>query len=374
VRRLSRALLPPLAAFLLSRALLVAAAAGTERPPWSAGSWSGPDSAHYLSIAREGYRLFPCSPDDPPPGVCGNAGWMPLYPWLMRPLLAGRVVSPRWVAAGVAAAGAFAALAVLWILFLASWPRNGRLVLLVAAFFPGLPFLHGAFPMGLLVTAVLCALHLARRRRWGSAGLAGAAAALSHSVGWFLGPVLVAWGALVGARDPDPAGRVETWRGTALAAIATMAGLGALLALHHAVLGHWDAYFRVQRAYGHQLASPLASWWAAARGLVAPPWEGVAEAPAAQAVVVAALVASSLVLAARRRDGEAGLVSVYVLAMWLLPLTLGGTVSVYRTDAALLPGVLLARDAPRGALAGALVVLVPLAWGMARLFFELRLV
>ena len=371
---LSRALLPPLAAFLLARALLVAAAAGTERPPWHAGSWSGPDSAHYLSIARGGYTIFPCSPDDPPPGVCGNAGWMPLYPWLMRPLLAPGVASPRWVAAGVAAALAFAALAALWTLFLSSWPRHGPLALLVAAFLPGQVFLHGAFPMGLLVTSVLVSLRLALDGRWTGAGLAGAAAALSHSVGWLIGPVLLAWG--LAARGPGGRGKTEAKgpRGPAVAAALTMAGFGAMLVQQGVTLGVWDAYFRVQGAYGHHVTSPLATWWSAAQGILAPPWAGEAEGPSAQAIVVAGLALAALVAAARRRHREAVLVGLYVAVVWLFPLALGGTVSVYRTDAALLPGILLARDAPRTVLAGLLVVLVPLAWVMARLFFELRLV
>ena len=278
---LSRALLPPLAAFLLARGLLVAAAAGTERPPWHAGSWSGPDSAHYLSIARGGYTIFPCSPDDPPPGVCGNAGWMPLYPWLMRPLLAAGVASPRWVAAGVSAALAFAALAALWTLFLSSWPRHRPLALLVAAFFPGQVFLHGAFPMGLLVTAVLVSLRLALDGRWTGAGLAGAAAALSHSVGWLLGPVLLAWGLAVRAKVEGGAAAPRARRGALLAAALTLCGLGVLFALQQLTLGAWNAYLRVQGAYGHHLTSPVASWWSAVRSLVTPPWEGGRGSPRA---------------------------------------------------------------------------------------------
>ncbi|HEX9189246.1 MAG TPA: hypothetical protein VGB87_19370, partial [Vicinamibacteria bacterium] len=161
MRRAARAVLPPLAAFVLARGFLCLVSAGTSRPPWQPGSWSGPDSAHYLSIAKAGYSLFPCGPDDSPPGHCGNAGWMPLYPWLMRPLLSAGAASPRWVAAGVAAFCAFAALLALWTLFLSSWPRNGPLVLTAAAFLPGQAYVHGAFPMGLLVAAALVSLHAA---------------------------------------------------------------------------------------------------------------------------------------------------------------------------------------------------------------------
>jgi len=259
-------------------------------------------------------------------------------------------------------------------MFLRSWPRHGGLALLLAAFFPGQVFLHGAFPMGLLVTAVLVSLRLALRGRWAGAGFASAAAALSHSVGWMLGPVLLAWSVVVGRENAAAAAAARARRGGYLAVVLTFAGLGVLLAVHQLELGHWDAYLRVQGAYGHHLASPIGGWWAAARGAFEPPWEGAEEAPALQAVVVAVLALGGLALAGRRRDREAVLVGLYVAATWLFPLALGGTVSTYRTDVALLPGVLLARDAPRPVLVAVLVVLVPLAWAMAGLFFGLHLV
>jgi hypothetical protein len=373
MRRAARALLPPLAAFVLAHGFLCLVSAGTSRPPWEPGSWSGPDSAHYLSIAKGGYTLFPCGPDDLPPGHCGNSGWLPFYPWLMRPLLLLHVASPRWIAAGVAAASTWASLVVLWTLFLSSWPRNRWLALLLAAFFPGQAYLHGAFPMSLLVAATLVAMRLALRGRWAAAGLAGAAAALSHSVGWLLGPVLVGWGLVAaGGRRGAEASRAR--RGACLAAALTFAGLAVLPVVQQLAVGSWDAYLRVQGGYGHHLANPLVGWWAAARSAVEPPWEGLAEAPALQAIVVAMLAVGGLVLAVRRRDTESLLVGLYVAVTWLCPLALGGTVSVYRTDAALLPGVLLARDGPRSALLLSLAALVPLAWAMARLFFALQLV
>jgi hypothetical protein len=374
VRRAARALLPPLAAFVLARGFLCLVSAGTSRPPWQPGSWSGPDSAHYLAIAKSGYTLFPCGPDDPPPGHCGNAGWMPLYPWLMRPLLWARVASPRWVAAGVAAVCAFAALLALWTLFLSSWPRNGPLALTAAAFLPGQVYLHGAFPMGLLVAAALVSLHAALRGRWALAGAAGAAASLSHSLGWLLGPILLGWGVTAGAAVSGPAEAGRARRGAFLAAALTGAGLLSLFALHHATLGAWDAYLRVQGGYGHRAANPAATWWEAVRPLASAPGAPGDEAPAAQAAVASVLVLAAAGEALRRRDRESGLVALYVVVMWLVPLGLGGTVSVYRTDAALLPGMILARRAPPAVLVAALAVLVPLSWAMGRLFFELRLV
>lgn len=43
------------------------------------------DGRLYLSIARDGYELFPCGDD--PSHLCGNVGWFPMYP-LVAGLLA----------------------------------------------------------------------------------------------------------------------------------------------------------------------------------------------------------------------------------------------------------------------------------------------
>jgi hypothetical protein len=245
---------------------------------------------------------------------------------------------------------------------------------MVAAFLPGQAYLHGAFPMGLLAAAALVALHAALHERWVLAGVAGAAATLSHSVGWLLAPALLAWGVTAAARGLDPLGAARARRGAALACALTAAGVPALFALHHAALGTWDAYLRVQSWYGHHPANPISTLWAAVRPLGLGPWEAGEQAPAAQAAVVSLLSVAALGEALRRRDRESTLVALYVAVMWLVPLSLGGTVSIYRTDAALLPGMILARRAPRAAMVAALTVLVPLSWTMGRLFFELRLV
>jgi hypothetical protein len=372
VSQVARALLPPLGAFLLARALLVAAASGTERPPWHAGSWSGPDSAHYLSIAREGYTLFPCSAADPPPGVCGNAGWMPLYPWLVRPL-ARAGMSLRWVAVLVSALFAAGTLVVLWTESLSSWPRAGLGALAAAAFFPGQVYQHGAYPLALFSLLALLCLLAARRERWLVAGLCGGAAALAYSTGWLLAPVLLAWGLASrrGARGS----------GAALAAALTVAGFGVVLLVQWWQLGVWNAFFRVQGAYGHGPTNPAVTWWRAVRVLFVPPWQGIQEGPHLQTLVVALWVLTVVVAGARARKGVSDaegdttlLLTLYTAAFWLFPLVLGTGVSLYRSEAALLPSVLLARHLPRPVLAGFVAAMALVAWPMAVLFFRLLLV
>jgi hypothetical protein len=61
--------------------------------------------------------------------------------------------------------------------------------------------------------------------------------------------------------------------------------------------------------------------------------------------------------------------AVFTVGVWALPLLLGGF-SPYRSDAALLPGLLLARRIPAPLLAVFVVAAAPLAFEMSRLFFQ----
>jgi len=369
VRGAAGALGPPLAAFLLARGFLCLVSAGTSRPPWEPGSWSGPDSAHYLSIAKGGYTLVPCGADDPPPGHCGNAGWMPLYPWLVRPLIVAGV-PPRWAAAAVPGGFALASLVLLWVAFLSSWPARAGLALAAAAFFPGQVYQHGAFPLAQLCFATLVCLGAAANDRWGLAAAAGFAAALTYSTGWLLAPVLVAWGVLLRLQ-----GQSVRVAGVTLAALATTAGLGCVLLFQWWQVGAWNAFFLVQGGYGHQPTDPLATWWLAVREALSPPWQGLQEGPPLQTLLVTAWVLAVLLAARPRlRERRTSLLVLFTVAFWLFPLALGPGVSLYRSEATLWPSVLLAEHLPRPALAALVAAMVLVAWPMAVLFFRLLLV
>jgi hypothetical protein len=366
--RLWRTLGPPLGAFLVARLFLCLISAGTSRPPWEPGSWSGPDTAQYLSIAKHGYALFPCSPEDPPPGHCGNAGWMPGYAWALRPFITAGL-SPRRASVVVSAAFVLASLTALWAGFLSSWKEGGALALLVAAFFPGQVYQHGAFPLAQFTLFALLCLRAALNDRWALAGLAGSLAALTYSTGWLLAPVLLAWG--LAGQGREPAARL---RRAGLAAALTLSGFLSVLLLHWWQVGIWDAFFAIQGAYGHTLSNPLATWWLDVKEVFTPPWQGIGEGPHLQTLLVGVWATGVLAWAARHKERGTGLLALYVLAFWAFPLAMGAGVSIYRSESTLLPGVLLMRGLPRLALALTLGAAVCVAWMMGRLFFQLLLV
>lgn len=393
----ARLLLPPLAVFVLVRLLLALAAARSGSPAWVAESWAHWDSALYLDIAENGYTLERCGPEYPPGSWCGNAGWFPAYPALIR--LVSLFGLPLVTAAAVVSAVAtLALLLVLWTRFLHARLAPGPLLLLLlAAVFPGVVYQHAVFPLALFLVAVLVHLDALQRRRWLLAGLAAALAASTYPLGVVL-PLTGFVGAAVAAR------------GTACArlrAAATVGGLAAAGALAVALrlqlsTGRWDAYLLVQDKYGHGLNPPWATLLATLRPLAGS--DGFTAETAARwqtllVAIVVAIVLAGTTAALRRgqgRRGEAGPgeagpgeagpgetgggearaavpVALFVGAAWLMPLVVGSGVSLYRSEAALLPAVALLRLLPRDVAAVLLALALPLAYVMAQLFFTGRL-
>ena len=79
---ISKSYLIPLVVFILFVGLYLGYALATDnfflfKPVW--------DVQHYVNIAERGYDAHPCTPSDYPPGkICGNVGWYPAWPLLIR--------------------------------------------------------------------------------------------------------------------------------------------------------------------------------------------------------------------------------------------------------------------------------------------------
>jgi hypothetical protein len=94
--------------------------------------------------------------------------------------------------------------------------------------------------------------------------------------------------------------------------------------------------------------------------------------PQLQLLLIAAFAAATAIaaVAARHRLTQLELsAAVFTVCAWAVPILIGG-VSLYRSDAALLPGLLLARRLPAPVLAVFAVAAAPLAFELSRLFFQ----
>lgn len=188
--RLRRSLYMPLLIWAFSW-LMAGLAAGTVDVPWpDPASFHRKDSHLYLSIARDGYTLFPCQetiPKAPPNVWCGNAGWFPGYPCLVGAI---QPISGSLNLAGVliSGIGTFAFLVVLWNAYLGAKATTANLhVMLLAGLFPGGIYYHAIFPLSVFLALALLCLWLYRKGHFLSAGTVGMAAAFTYPTGFLLG-------------------------------------------------------------------------------------------------------------------------------------------------------------------------------------------
>jgi hypothetical protein len=359
--RAGAALLPPLLVFLAVRILFAEAAAAVGLDASRPSTWVRWDARHYLAIATTGYEYFSCARFGRPTDVCGNAAWFPLYPWTLKPLIA-LGLAPATAGVWVAGLGALGMLVALWNGFLCRRGPRGWLVLAMAGVFPGAVYQHAVFPTSLALLCMVLAAFLVVRGRWILAGLSGAGVALSYVTG-----VLVA--------APNA---IAAWlRTRALPPGVIAGGIAAcgfllVLALHQVLLGHWDAFYWVHRKGLPAMIRPLDAFL----GIVRPTFDVASDTRARtvgqQTLTVAGLALLGIVAAvvARRRPGPVRSWALTATTLfWLFPLVVGRGVSRYRSDALVLPVLLLLVELPVWILAPLLMWLAVLAEAMARLFF-----
>lgn len=331
-----RRLWPPLAALLAARALSAAAALWAGTNPLHAGAWARWDSNLYLSIAQRGYFLEPCGPGSHYEAWqwCGNAGWFPLYAWLLR-ICSGALLSLVFEAA------------LLWVVWRFLLRESSVAALFLAALFPGSIYQQAVFPVSLFLLCAAAFLALCERQRFAGAAGAGALAAMAYPTGFLLAPI----GLL----------RRNLWP-----AVGVALGFLAVLAVMRVQTGHWNAYFLTQQKYGFSFA-PLDALFSRLKPLVNARYRNAASlAAGAQTLLVLAMMALS-VLQWRARP----IIAAYCLGYWAFPLCVGGHLSLYRAEALLVPVVVLLPERARLPL---LAAALPVAFAMSVAFFRGALV
>ena len=361
----------PVVVWAAASLLLVIVAMGDGLDPLAADTWVRGDAKHYLSIAERGYEMYPCDASGSDL-MCGNAGWFPAYPSLIAAVAGVGFAAPP-VAVALSWLFSLATLVLLWLTFLRSLPVGERLAAVVlAAFVPGQIYHRAVFPLSMLAFFALLHLWLLWRGRYVGAGVAGAVAAATYP----LGVVLVLIGTVFAAVRGPTAPFAERLRRVAVTG--GLAAIGALAVVTAMKLqtGSWTAYFLIQEKYGNGLQISLDIVDRAVGPLFDGPLLDLANVSALQTLAVGLTVLLVVLWAfAKRRDlvDVDWLLLSVTLALWAAPLT-QGNLSLYRSEAALVPAAVLLRKLPRPIVvalcAGAVLISIP----MAVLFFERRLV
>jgi hypothetical protein len=362
----------PVLAFVIVRAMLSLIAKHLGFPAFKGETWGHWDTGHYLAIAEHGYKFLSCAkvPGYDPTQWCGNTAWLPGYPLLLR-LLATTGLSPVNAGALLSAALCLVTLIAIWNLFLeARFNLKNALVLALAAIFPGHIYDHAVFPISLFTVCAVLALHYYIERRYIMSGGFGAAAAFSYSSGLFLGGALgLHW--LLADRQSTVRARARAL----LAPSGVALGFTAVLVYQLIDVHVWNAYFLVQQKYGYAFRTPFQAWHEASINA----WSESHKIsiPNQQTLLVAVLCISVFVVLARRvreLDRAEAVLSSFMLFYWLVPLMMGGQLSIYRAEATILPAVALFRRVPTRLLIAYLACAFYLSAAIARLFILNRLV
>jgi hypothetical protein len=363
--------LPPLAALVFAVAVHVAAAIYGGFDPLDAHRWASFDSPIYLDIAQHGYTSRECPAWELEGGAtaCGNFGWFPLYPALIWPLLQLGLGAET---AGVLVSFAFWALllGVLWnglLLPLVGRERSLLAALALAAVAPGTFYFQTVYPMALAACLLVVALVALVRERWWWAGAAAFLATAAYPGSAALIVAAGLWLLLI-APAPSVGERV---RRAAIVCGLGIAGFLAVLLYAQLATGQWDGYFGVQARFHHGVHVPLRNWFELSKphntGL-----GGISVFLAFQEWLVTVMVLAAVAITwLRRREVTAvdWLFVLYGLAFWLIPLA-QNTVAYYRTDALLVPIVVLLARLPFLAVGALVAAATVVSAGMTLAFMQ----
>jgi hypothetical protein len=378
VKHFATLLVPPFLAVLYAHILLYIAAlrSGLSHDFFNAHLWVRWDSGHYLRIAQVGYsHVYWCkqTPSIPVFSWCGDAAWMPLYPWLIS--LVSRIgVTPEQSAVVISAVFAYLLMVAVWYLIGPSWDLRSLCCLALAAAFPGMVYFNAVFPMSLVACVSTFFLILLIKKRYFSAGLAGVVAIWSYSASLVLVPI-----SFVAILLYDRGSRFWEWVKRTSATTGTMlVGVVALLAGFKLWTGDWFATAKIQSNYGSGIQNPVFMFIQSLSGGTRAEFDlqhrnpgYLFHAPKEQSVFVLLLLVSICIVEIREKPIQRSsmIIVIYSLAVWLLLLLQGPELSRYRSEALLIPCVALVRKLPLVFQLGAVAVASFIAVDLAQLFY-----
>lgn len=327
------------------------------------------DAEHYLSIAQEGYTFFPCSGsenDSTSQSWCGNAGWFPGYPSLIRLLV--QLNLPGEIA-GVLLSHFF-----MFLIFLLIW--NGffkqRLhlsclnAILLVGFFPGSIYYQAVFPISMFTYFCLVTLYFMLKQKWLLAGTAGLCAAIIYPTGFLLS--LLAIPAFVNQSQS----LTSRGQNALKVAIAPLIGLFSVLAIHQILIGDFQAFFKVQAKYGHGIYDPLRTLSESLRSAILLHTEDPFWIAHLQTTIVFCLMIMVMWVCMTQKEQLRQLWTIagITLVFWGFPLVMGAGVHLYRQESILLPMVVLFQRFPVVLQIPVLIVCILLKYQMTILFFH----
>lgn len=202
--------------------------------------WARWDTSHYVAVAQLGYG----NPASPSPQ--GGLGFFPLYPLLMRALVAITGVEKTagaFAVAGIVISNICFLVAIALLVVITTEVAGERVALHTVLLFCVAPFsffFNAAYSESLFLVLVLLSLWFARRGQWWAAGMCAALGSATRLVGLAIGPALLFMAWRRGAKPKD------------LLVIALLSPSGLVAFFTYCALKFDDlfAYFNAQSEWG----------------------------------------------------------------------------------------------------------------------------
>jgi hypothetical protein len=327
---------PVLLALLIQQLLLWLATLGQQYSILHAGDFARGDSNLYFDIARKGYEAFPCTdiwPDYPmPEHWCGNAGWMPLLPWLLKPFIAmgiQDIVAAYWLSRLC-----YAAVLCLVFSMCRSFSKTSRLLtLILAGIFPSAIYFTAAFPISLMLVLLLGSWYFWKRKSYLVACACAFLVPLAYSTGFVS---LFPWTIfLLFLYKKDRA----LFRRTIFIPVSILSGYAVFFIIQKISTGYWDAFFLVQGKYEHGFHDISIPVWRMIRSIglsgLNHNWQNV------QSLVFIVFLFVVSLRSVHEKDQDVLFANLCFIGFAVFPLLIGSDMlAQYRSQALLLPLVL----------------------------------
>jgi hypothetical protein len=320
------------------------------------------DSAIYLWISNLGYQLIRC-PTGPtlayrPNAWCGNSAWQPLYPWMIKVVsLTG--LSPTVAAEILTQVFALGAFILIWRIVRDS--GHARSVMVLAAVFPGSLYLFTIYPISLVIFLSLVLFKLLDQRRYVWAMVPAFLIPLGYSSAVAIVGVLGLWWLVFR--------RLKDWRQGVLVVGSSIAGYVLFLGVLKIADGTWRAEFMESATYGIGIHDPVSTLFTllTTNGVGTKAFlqvSGTWITPLQSLLVLCMIGLMTYVVCTRWRTLTTidQLVACYGYVFWVVPLVSGLGVAAYRTNALLVPIVILFRYLPRPLIIALVVLGAPLVY------------
>lgn len=340
------------------------------------GDFSKWDAGLYIEIAQRGYTLISCAElvgKSNPEQWCGNSGWMPFYPYLIKMVsftgldirLSGFLISLFFQSATLYLIADF---------FLAETKQLKKLLILVCCtlFFGGI-YYQAVFPVSMFLFFMMIHLYFLIRDKLFKACLFGAAAAFTYPSALWIAIVTPLFLFLYNFKKINKNVITQIF----FCCFSICLGFGLMMLIQKMQTGRWNAFFLVQDKYGHGINIPTK--------YIRKNFETLLELKHFQfknwidiqtnCVLFYFIFCLILVFAKRKyffsetNKPLSLFLLLYLLVFYLFPLSMGHSLSLYRAESLLMPSVLLLRNTSYVFILLFILILATIAFFMNQLFF-----